>query len=295
MWNSMRAAGQTPPAIDEQKAADLFAFFYASRFFEQPGDAGRGKHIFSERGCVTCHNPGKPATPGIQPLPPSAWTAITDPIELAAAMWNHAPQMQAEVARAGKRWPELSGQDLSDLLVYVRNGPRRGKTEAHFTVSAGSEGAALFQSKGCAACHSSGKSALSERLRGLTLTAIAARMWNHAPLMKAQPVRLEPAEMRELLSYLWARPFFEDRGSVAGGRKVFAAKHCVTCHDDPASGAPRITPRPGGFNGITMVSALWKHGPTMLNRMKSENIAWPHLDPQEMSNLISYLNSGERK
>ena len=35
--------------LDEQAAPDLMAFFYAARFFEKPGDAGRGKRAFRER------------------------------------------------------------------------------------------------------------------------------------------------------------------------------------------------------------------------------------------------------
>jgi hypothetical protein len=120
-------------------------------------------------------------------------------------------------------------------------------------------------------------------------------MWDHAPRMQAQPVRLEPEEMRQLLGYLWARPFFEDGGNASSGRRVFAARRCAVCHDDPASGAPRLVARAGGFNGVAMVSALWKHGPAMLDRMETKGMAWPRFNAREMSNLIAYLNSGERK
>jgi NapC/NirT cytochrome c family protein len=40
-----------------------------------------------------------------------------------------------------------------------------------------------------------------------------------------------------------------------------------------------------------MVSALWHHGPSMVDQMHRKSIAWPHFDAREMSNLIAYLDS----
>jgi cytochrome c2 len=294
MWGAILKTGAARPILDEQQAADLFAFFYAARFFEQPGDAGRGKNVFTTRGCVKCHGggPGAPSTA----LPMSAWTAIDDPVALAAAMWNHGPQMQAETSRRKTPWPEITGQDLTDLLVFIRNSPGQRNAPQRFQISSSqAEGEGLFQTKGCVTCHGPGKISLRERLGGLTLTGVAAQMWDHAPRMKAPPIHLEPEEMRQLLSYLWARPFFEESGNVARGRRAFAAERCTTCHDDSKTGAPHLAPRAGGFNGIVMVSDLWKHGPAMLNEMKAKGISWPRFHAGEMSDLIAYLNSGERK
>jgi hypothetical protein len=43
MWAAMRDRDIRAGDLNEQAAADLFAFFYSARFFEKPGDAGRGK------------------------------------------------------------------------------------------------------------------------------------------------------------------------------------------------------------------------------------------------------------
>jgi hypothetical protein len=45
-------------------------------------------------------------------------------------------------------------------------------------------------------------------------------MFDHAPRMKAQPAHFNPGEMRELLSYLWARQFFEDAGDAGRGKRI---------------------------------------------------------------------------
>ena len=40
-----------------------------------------------------------------------------------------------------------------------------------------------------------------------------------------------------------------------------------------------------------MVSALWDHGPRMLELMKERKLAWPRFTAMQMSDLIAYLNS----
>jgi len=43
MWAAMQQKGIRAGDLNDQAAADLFAYFYSARFFEMPGDAGRGK------------------------------------------------------------------------------------------------------------------------------------------------------------------------------------------------------------------------------------------------------------
>jgi mono/diheme cytochrome c family protein len=288
MWAAMREREVRAGDLDEQAAADLFAYFYSARFFEKPGDAGRGKRLFAERACSTCHGLSNGVKPGVKPV--SEWSALTDPVALTEAMWNHAPNMFAEFKLRKISWPQLSGQDLSDLLVYLRNLPATRQKSGAFETSTGANGEAIFKGKGCEACHQSGSS-FAPRIKGKTLTEIAAAMWDHAPRMPAQPAHFEPGEMRELLSYLWARQFFEDAGDVGRGRRVFTSKHCAACHNDSSTGAPSITGGKRSFAGTVMVSALWHHGPKMLEKMQSQGVRWPRFDGREMSDLITYLNS----
>jgi mono/diheme cytochrome c family protein len=290
MWAAMREREIRIGDMDEQGAADLFAYFYSARFFDKPGDAGRGKRLFTERACALCHGLAESIKPGINPV--SQWNALTDPIALTEAMWNHSPNMFTEFKLKKIPWPALSGQDLSDLLVYLRNLPSTREKPGMFETAAGSSGEAIFQSKGCVRCHHSGSS-LAPQIKGRTLTEIAAEMFDHAPRMKVQPAHFNPGEMRELLSYLWARQFFEDSGDAGRGKRVFAAKHCEACHGDSSTGAPKLTG--GAFSGITMVSALWHHGPRMLEQMKSKGIRWPRFERREMSDLIAFLNSPKGK
>jgi hypothetical protein len=110
-------------------------------------------------------------------------------------------------------------------------------------------------------------------------------MWNHAPLMTDSAGAFSPGEMNTLLSYLWSEQFFATSGDSRRGRKVFRDKSCARCHE--AEQAKRLA---GTFNVVRLTSALWNHGPTMLERMKQQGIDWPRFNGREMEDVIAYLN-----
>lgn len=289
MWGAIREREVRAGDLDEQAAADLFAYFYAARFFERPGDAGRGKSLFSARHCADCHGLTQAKLPAAKPV--AQWESMSRPVALVTAMWNHAATMRQEFARRKIAWPELVSQDLTDILVYLRGLPGTLHQPDLLLLASGENGQALFDSKGCAACHS-GKRALGLRLRGQTLVDIAVDMWNHAPRMAKAAPSLDLEEMRDLTSYLWAQQFFLDSGDAEAGKGVFAAKRCATCHGDASSSAPQLGGvRQAALTGSGMVSVLWRHGPQMMEQMKDKGIPWPRFDDAEMANLIAYLNS----
>lgn len=183
-------------------------------------------------------------------------------------------------------------QNLTDILVYLRNLPATHNGTPGFEINTGTNGQELFQAKGCAGCHT-GTLALESRLKGKTLTDIAAAMWNHAPKMAGKAPSLDLEDMRSIVSYLWARQFFQESGNAAAGRKVFVAKRCTVCHSGPSSGVPQLPQPDKSFDGAAMVSALWGHGPRMMQQMEAKGIGWPRFQSGEMSNLIAYLNSGK--
>ena len=293
MWAAMRTRNINPGDLNEQAAADLFAYFYSARFFEKLGDAGRGKRLFASKHCAECHGLTDTKLPAAKPV--AQWESLGEPLEMVNALWNHAATMRQEFANKKLNWPDLTAQDLTDMLVYLRNLPATRNANARMEITSGANGLALFNSKGCAACHT-GKTPLTARLKGKTLTDIAVEMWEHAPRMPADPAPLSLAEMRDIVSYLWADQFFEDAGSPTAGARVFAAKRCATCHNEASSnnastGAPKLTGVNRTFSAAAIVSVLWHHGPQMLDQMKSKGIAWPRFEGSDMANLIAYLNA----
>ena len=232
MMAAMRERNLPLPVMNEQAAADLFAFFYSTRFFEEPGDAARGKRLFTERACSTCHGEGKGTA-----KPASEWSSLRDPVAMIEAMWDHASNMRDEMARQKIAWPLLSGQDVADLLVYLRHLPAATPARPVFQTTSGGNGKRLFDSKGCAQCHQSADQFLAAGLPGQTMTDVAAEMWNHGRDMSAAGVRFAPGEMREIASYIWSRRMFENSGNAARGKSLFASRNCGSCHGNGAGGA----------------------------------------------------------
>jgi len=288
MWTAMTREGVTRPRLSPEAAADLFAYFVSARYFEKPGDAGRGKRAFAEKHCADCHGITTSNAAGAPPV--AKWESLADPVVMAQQMWNHGARMREEFGKRKLSWVSLTAQELTDMLVYLQNLPETRDLARNFRFEAASPGAALFQSKGCSGCHT-GKMAPERLLHNQTLTDIAVDMWNHQPRMKQPPPALSQEEMREIISYLWARQYLRGEGNADRGKKVFAEMSCATCHNDPASGAPSLAKGKDAYSDITLVSALWEHGPKMLELMTQKKIEWPRFTAQQMSDLIAYLNS----
>ncbi|MEZ5404148.1 MAG: cytochrome c [Bryobacteraceae bacterium] len=289
MWTAFEGMGIEKPKLDEQQAADLFAYFYAFRYFEKPGDAARGRQVFLDKSCAQCHGLRQGEGPAAAP-PVSNWTSLGSPLLLAGALWNHASAMEAAMKQRGLRWPTINAQQLTDLLVYLRNLPGSKTVESGLSTGSPEAGEALFRAKGCVTCHK-GSLDLVTRGGGKTPTDFAAAMWNHAPLMFYKTPQLAEGEMRELAGYLWTLQYFEERGDPKHGARVYQRKHCDTCHADASWLAPSLTKRAQPLNAIGVVSALWRHGPQMRKTMQERNIEWPRFRDDEMRDLIAYVNS----
>jgi len=284
MWQAISRQKIPLPTISADQAADLFAFFYSVRYFEKPAEAERGKRIFQSKHCNDCH--ALTAAGGNGPgTAVERWESLADPTVLVERMWNHSDLMQGELAGRKIQWPELTSQDLDDLLVYLQNLPQTRGAKLAFLLPSGEGGEAIFKEKGCANCHK-GALALEHRLGDSTLTGVAAAMWNHAPRMQQPHPQITLPEMRQLLGYVWGQQFFYTRGDAARGHKVFDSRKCVTCHADASLRKPSEP-----YSAISMVAILWKHGPEMLEKMQERHITWPQLSQSDMANLIAYLNS----
>jgi mono/diheme cytochrome c family protein len=292
MWAAMKAKGIGKPVLSEQDAADLFAFFFAARYFERAGDSGQGRRVFQSKQCGQCHGLKSPVREGIQPV--AAWQSLADPISLAQRMWNHSAQMKSAAEGRSIPFPRLNAQELTDLLAYLREQMQAAGLQGEFLPASAEIGGRLFVSKGCAACHK-GQHGLEARPTRYGLIDFAATMWNHPVWTTSQPAPLSYEEMRQLLGYLVAMQFFEERGDPERGRRVYRAKQCGACHDDPASGAPARSALAGRTTSYDMAAAAWKHVPAMLDRRTPRRFSWPSFAGTEMADLSAYLHGLELK
>jgi len=123
MWNhalvmseTMREQGLGWPRLTTTELADLVAYLYFLPFEDPPGRPLQGAEVFAERSCAACHSNSDATHPGPELRGGSAPGSDR---ALVAAMWNHAPIMKEAILGEGRPWPELSGQQLRDLLAFL--------------------------------------------------------------------------------------------------------------------------------------------------------------------------------
>lgn len=289
MFGAMETAGMRRPKLSPGDAADLFAYFYSTRFFDKPGDPARGKAAFAQKRCGECH--GVTDSRGENAPPIAKWDSLADPVVMVQQMWNHSSRMQDAFARRKIAWQQLTTAQLNDIVAWLRSLPETRHLVSRFSNTSDRDGYKIFETKGCVKCHT-GNLALENRLHNMTLTDIAVDMWNHAPRMVKPTPTLSQEEMRELLSFLWMRQFVYPSGDIARGREVFKTRRCADCHAGGAHGAPQLPGQARHYSEVSIIAAIWGHGPQMLNRMKEAGIGWPRFrTPQELGDMLAYLNS----
>ena len=284
MWSAMDKANIAKPNLSQQQSADLFAYFFAARAFDAPGDAGRGRRLFINKGCAECHNLTSSSAAGGPPV--VQWESVTDVIEVARQMWNHAPQMRAAAEKKNVKTPQLTVAEMNDILVYLRSMPAVRNIKPAFSPASPETGDMLFAAKGCKGCHEAEKVVTSAK--GIrSMAELAVTMWNHSGSMK-QLSELRPEEMRRIVGFLWNRQFelaSKDAGNSARGEKVLSAKGCAGCH----TSGPGPSLKGRGVNAYEMVSAIWGHGPSMMKAMESKKVAWPRMNEREMEDALAAL------
>ncbi len=285
MWDRLKGEGKGVPTLTRQEAADLFAYLYTFRHPEEQGDPERGREIFEAKGCASCH-----AGAGTAP-PVSQWGSIHDPIELARVMWNHADHMAEAVQKKKEEWPRLTGQELADVVAYVRGEPGAAEGAVKLTVASAETGEMLFRERGCTECHT-GPQSLAGKSAARTLTDLAAAMWNHVPEMGGRTRNLRPEEITRLVGYLWSIQYFDEAGDPASGMKAALESGCVSCHGQlPAAGARRFTALAGELDAIGFLASVWNHGEEMRSAMDVNGKPWPKLDRTTVNNLLAYIAS----
>jgi mono/diheme cytochrome c family protein len=305
MADRMQQLGIARPHLEVQEAADLIGFLYTLNYFDAPGNVAAGQRAFTEKRCVACHQVdgvGGVVGPGLDFLRP-----FRSPIYVAAAMWNHGPQMTDAMAARGIQRPSFTGAELRDLIAFLAPGTG-GPPDGPIYVLPGraDNGRRLFAEKRCAECHSVGGQGgkvgpdLAERAVRRSAIDFAAQMWNKAPKMLAAmkprgitAPQLRPEEMADLIGYLHSVRYFAEPGNIQRGYTVATYKGCLTCHaltgerGKPASDLTRVrltTP-------AAVVAALWNHAVVTAPAPGGGKLAWPEFREEEMADLAALLAS----
>ena len=304
----MREQGMTRPPLDAREAGDVVAYLYTLNYFDPPGRPSAGRKLFDAKRCVACHavgGEGGAVGPSL-----SGFKTYESPIALAAALWNHGPQMSEAMAAQNIPRPTFKGSELRDLIAYINAvSPRSPRGPLTVLPGRALQGYRLFVDKRCAVCHQPGDKPadappdLAEREAQRSLTDFAAAMWNKAPAMTAalqakvgSIPTLSPEEMSDIVAYLYSVRYFKQSGDPRRGVILAVNKGCFDCHGlfgergKPASDLAAVA---GLETPAGVLAGLWKHAiiddPRSLNERR-----WPTLRGADMADLVAYLRSLKR-
>ena len=319
LWNhipsmniGMERAKMIKPNLTGQEFTEISAYLYFLKFFDEPGDATRGKFIFNEKGCSSCHplsGKGKEGEPGLDQFPQNI-----SPVFLTQSIWNHGPVMIAHMVKLGMKWPVFEGTEMMDLLEYIKMNAKGAKETAFITPGNPREGKQVFASKGCIKCHAvrgeGGKEAedLGKRAKTFykSLTQIASIMWNKGPAVLGKMSQTQigipkftPKEMADLIAYLYFLHFIDEPGNPVNGKKIFSESGCSKCHG--LDGKPgelmtiSLSKYQKAVSPMDIVASLWNHSTEIEKAMREKGISWPRFKKGELADLLEFIRTPKKK
>ena len=313
MWNhlprmgaKMREVGIERPTLTPTELSNLIAFLFTAQYYDEPGDPKPGERLFTVKGCVQCHEvrgKGGRVGPGLDFL-----KRANSPVLVAAAMWNHGPEMAETMKAKGIERPTFKEKELVDLIAFIVAAAKDGGGETTQVIPGTPErGQKLFGEKRCIVCHSVGGKGgevgpdLGKRGHHVSLTRFAGLMWNHGPTMWVrmkergiQVPRLTGQEMADILAYLYLSHYFDQAASAERGQQLVQSKGCLTCHSVRGKGgkisADFVTSEVVGSHP-GLVAGMWNHSRFMEVQARKQEIPWPVLTGQELADIARYLRS----
>ena len=314
MWNhlhrmtaKMQELGIARPRLDAQETADLVGFLFTLNYFDAPGNPETGRKLFTEKRCVVCHTVG--GVGGVVGPTLDHLSQFRSPIYVASAMWNHGPQMAERMREKGIERPAFTGNELRDLIAFLAPGTGGVQEGPVYALPGRPEaGRQLFATKGCVECHvvggAGGRVGPDLVARGVRQSPVefATTIWNKAPAMLAAMSgrgitlpQLSPAEMADIVAYLYSVRYFGAGGNITNGWAVATQKGCLNCHavsGERGKPASDLTKLRGLDSPAAVVASLWNHAavtpPSIAGGQKWE---WPLFKSQEMADLIALLQS----
>jgi mono/diheme cytochrome c family protein len=312
LWNHvpkmgarMREAGLDRATLTSRETADLIAFLFTAQYGDESGDAASGAKLFASKGCAACHaiaGSGGTVGPELDKV-----KRARSPVLVAAALWNHGPQMAQAFADKNVSRPQIEGKELLDIVAYVQSVSKDAGETEQIIPGTPERGRKLFSDKRCVACHAVGGRGgrigpdLGTARHHVSLTEFATRMWNHqepmAQRMKEQriePPKLTGQDMADILAYLYVSRYFDPEGNAARGAALVKEKGCLGCHTARGAGGQGA----GDFARSTvvqtapgLVAGMWNHSRLMERAARERSVAWPTLTGEELSDLSAYFRS----
>jgi mono/diheme cytochrome c family protein len=210
MWNHapimethMREMNIAWPRFKGEEMNNLLAYIRKlqggplRRFDLLPADPGRGATLFRKH-CIACHaidGVGGTVAPDLGSVGQLASTLT----QVAGQMWNHSPEMWAEMTAKDIERPAFEGQEMADLIAFLYS--------VRYFELAGSPavGQELFVERECSRCHGlEGEGAefgpgVRRHRHILTQVTLANALWSHGPAMykRSQELGLDWPSLQE--------------------------------------------------------------------------------------------------
>lgn len=316
LWNhtptmlaGMEHEGIAKPTLTGQEFTEITTYLYFLRFFDEAGDADSGEYVFAQKGCKSCHRVSgrdENGGPGLDEFPRNA-----SPVYMSQAVWKHSRRMMARMLRIEKRWPTFSGNEMIDVLAYIKT-RAKGPEEPYSFKPNPKEGRAVFTAKGCTKCHSvHGEGAedgidLGKRAESYytSLSQIASSMWNKSPemflraSMQDEVPQFTAEEITDLLAYLYFLHYTDEPGDASRGKKIFSNIGCAQCHGlDGKRGTLMYVDLSKYWNSppTEIVANIWNHSIRMQKATVEKGVPWPQLNKGEMADLLEFIRTPVKK
>lgn len=117
MWGDMARRGITMSPLSTEEISDIIGYLYFLQFIDPPGVAGRGRVVFQEKRCGTCH--GSPEKGTTQGADFAKNDKLKTQLEVVTEMWNHASTMEERMLKQSVEWPVFRGGEMADLVAYL--------------------------------------------------------------------------------------------------------------------------------------------------------------------------------
>jgi len=301
--NHLRGVAIQRPTLTAAEVSNLIAWIFTLQYYDERGDPKAGEAVFTGKACVQCHEVGGKGGrigPGLDFLK-RTWS----PVLVAAAMWNHGPEMAEALQTQGIPRPTFTGREVVDLVAFiVETGRDGGGASAQVTPGVPARGAKLFAEKGCVICHAVGGKGGQigpelGRHHHVSLSQFGALMWNHGPVMwpkmrerGLQVPRLKGQEMADIVAHLYTAHYFEAAVNPGRGRELLELKGCLACHAARGKGE-KIGADLASYASLRtsagLVASLWNH-PRYLEAQRRE-VPWPVLAGQDLADMGAYVAS----
>jgi cytochrome c2 len=168
-----------------------------------------------------------------------------------------------------------------------------------------------FEEKRCTECHSvwghggSLGPEMSVAVAGKTFYELVGDFWNHTPQMIDRGSRLgepwptlDPAQMADILSYLYYLRLFDEPGDAARGAQAYARLQCVSCHSLGRRGGTMggALDRFSAYTSSTaLAQAMWNAGPRMQQAQVRTGTPIPQFSGHDMADIQAFIRAeGQR-